>query len=219
MDLPLLRRSFNSALIVQEDTTGDGLTVVGRVVPYNEISKPNQDAPGAPVYRERFIRGALAGMNGYLHRVKLAMEHDSPGYVNTVGKAIGLDERDDGAWVTFRLYEREAERARDHLQSTHDGLSLEFYALSSWRASDGVLERRRVKVHRVAAVPEAAYRTAKVLALRGQAQPTDPEPDQPDDPNAPQEPLQPAERTRLDEALAIRAQLMRDAPRIAGRQS
>jgi len=211
----LLRRAFAEQLHVREDADGDGLTVYGRVVPYGETCV-HQDDPGGPLYRERFIRGALSGMANYLHRVKLGMEHES-GYVANVGKAVELDERADGAWVTFRLYRQDAEKARDHLETTHRGLSLEFYSLHSPPGRDGVLERRSVKVHRVAAVPEPAYRGAQVLAVRSQA------PDAKDTPQG-QEPAndgqpapQRAARANLDEALAIRAQLVRDAPQIAGR--
>lgn len=220
MDGLLLRRAFAETLHVREDSTGDGLTVYGRVVPYGEVVV-HQDEPGGPLYRERFVHGALAGMAHYLHRVKLGMEHES-GYVSNVGRAVELDERLDGAWVTFRLYRQDAEKARDHLDpvtGTHRGLSLEFYAPEGrpFVGADGVLERRRVRVHRVAAVPDPAYRGAHVLAVRSQAPLTEGALVVQEAPKEPQEALQPAERTRLDEALAIRAQLMRDAPTIAGR--
>lgn len=205
----LLRRAYGEQLLIREDTTGDGLTVYGRVVPYGEVTI-HQDDDGPP-YRERFIRGALSGMANYLHRVKLGMEHES-GYVSNVGRAVEIDERPDGAWVTFRLYRQDAEKARDHLETTHRGLSLEFYSLHAPRASDGVLERRSVRVHRVAAVPDPAYKGAGVLAVRSQATDTEPDPQVPAEPNEPQPVLQRATRPNLDEALAIRAALNFPAP-------
>lgn len=214
MDGLLLRRAFAETLHVREDSTGDGLTVFGRVVPYGEVTV-HQDETG-PMYRERFVHGALAGMANYLHRVKLGMEHES-GYVSNVGRAVELDERADGAWVAFRLYRQDAEKARDHLETTHRGLSLEFYAGPPFRAADGVLERRSVRVHRVAAVPDPAYRGARVLAIRSQAPAVEGALVVEEAPIGPQEAAQPAERTRLNEALSIRAQLMRDTPTIAGR--
>jgi HK97 family phage prohead protease len=215
----LLRRAFSETLHVRTDSTGDGLTVEGRVVPYGEVVI-HQDEPGGPIYRERFVYGALSGMVAYLHRVKLGMEHES-GYVSNVGRAVKLEDKADGAYVTFRLYRQDAEKALDHLDPTHGthrGLSLEFYAIDRpYRASDGVLERRRVKVHRVAAVQDPAYKRAEVVSIREAAKLAQGAPEDQEAPDAPQEAPQPAERTRLDEALAIRAQLQRDAPTIAGR--
>jgi phage head maturation protease len=206
----LLRRAFDLALKV-DPTDGDGRTVTGRVVPYGETIV-HQDGPGQPIYRERFVRGALADMGRYLHRVKLGMEHES-GYLSNVGKAIAIDDQLDGAHVTFRLYEHDAEKARDHLESTHEGLSLEFYNTGPIiRSADGVVERTRVRVYRVAALTEQAYKGAKVLAVRSAAEPVEGEQDNPQDGQAPQEPPQPVYRARLDEALAIRAEIERARP-------
>lgn len=137
-------------------------TAYGRVVPYGEVAMFAEDGQ---VKRERFVRGALAHAARAWFRVVLYYSHADV-LSNRLGYGMALDERDDGAWSTFRLDPSAYERARDALTTTHDALSLGFYSLSSRVAPDGVVDRLRVSVAHVAAVPEAAYAGARLLTVR-----------------------------------------------------
>lgn len=149
------------------DAGDDGRTVYGRVVPYGEtIEFVDGLENGQPIIkRERFIRGSLARQSKAWHLVMLSFEH-LPGFANTVGYGRKLEEADDGAYATFRLYERDAAKAREMLVESHKGLSLEFRALQDRLAADGVIERLRVHVEAVSMVADPAYIGAQVLAIR-----------------------------------------------------
>lgn len=211
----LLVRSFAYPLEVR-DVAGspDRLTVYGRVVPYGEVVLHDNHVPGGKMFRERFVLGALADVDRYVHRVKLGFEHES-GYVSNVGRGLTVEERADGGYMTFKLYRQDAEKAVDHLETTHRGLSLEFYNLHKRTASDGVTERLRVQLVRVAALEDPAYRGAMVLGVRNRTQegasPDEGAQDQ-DAGNSPQEGAQPPARPNLDQALAIRDAMIRDNP-------
>src|SRR5215471_1423418 len=137
-------------------------TAYGRVVSYGEVA---MFAEGGEVKRERFVRGALAAASRAWHRVVLYYSHADV-LTNRMGHGLSLEERDDGAWSTFRLDPSSYERARDALTTTHDGLSLGFYSHTSRLAADGVIDRLRVTVEHVAAVTEGAYSGARLLAVR-----------------------------------------------------
>lgn len=141
----------------------DRRTIFGRVVPYGEIAVFT-DHDGR-TKRERFVRGSLAEQAKAWHRVTLTFEH-LQGFANTIGYGRSLEESDDGAYASFRLYERDADKAREMLEESHRGLSLEFLAINDRLAADGVIDRQRVWVERVSMVPDAAYAGAEVLAIR-----------------------------------------------------
>lgn len=144
---------------------GDGRMVYGRVVPYGEVIPFVDEYDGNKVKHERFILGALARQVNAWDRVTLAFEHEG-GFRNTIGYGQQLQELDDGAYGSFRLYEADAPKAREVLTTSHKGLSLEFVNLRDRLAADGVIDRVRVHVARVAAVPDAAYDGAQILAVR-----------------------------------------------------
>jgi hypothetical protein len=176
-------------------------TAYGRVVPYGEVALFAEDGE---VKRERFVRGALAQAARAWFRVVLYYSHADT-LSNRMGYGLSLEERDDGAWSTFRLDPSAYERARDALTTTHDGLSLGFYSLSSRLAPDGVVDRVRVTVAHVAAVPEAAYAGARLLTIRNAAEsPADVtgEGEPPDGSADPGAGLSAGRTPRLDTALA-----------------
>lgn len=144
---------------------GDGRTVYGRVVPYGEVIEFVDPYDNDRLKRERFVRGALARQAEAWHRVTLTFEHHA-GFRDTIGYGRSLQELDDGAWATFRLYESDASKAREALTTSHRGLSLEFLSLADRLAGDGVIDRTRVHVQRVAAVPDSAYMGAGIVAVR-----------------------------------------------------
>lgn len=170
------RRQFASPLEFR-DAAGknDGRTVFGRIVPYGEVIEFLDE--DNIVKRERFELGSLAGAVPSWDRVTLSFEHhpDGPGFANTIGWGMrnGLTEAEDGAYASFRLYAHDAAKAREALQESHRGLSLEFYARRSEVDADGVIVRRDVRVVRVAAVPDPAYMGASVMAVRSEAAPAE----------------------------------------------
>ena len=159
-------RQFAFALNVTDfEDRSDGRTVYGRIVPYGETIDFVDAYDGNAVKRERFERGALRGQaNGAWGRVTLAFEHE-PGFGNTIGYGKKMEERSDGAYASFRLYEPDADRARAMISESHRGLSLEFEEVTT-RIESGIHVRQQVYVRRVGIVPDPAYMGAQVLAMR-----------------------------------------------------
>jgi HK97 family phage prohead protease len=152
------------------DTEGDGRTVVGRIVPYGETIRFVDPYDGNQVKQERFVRGAFAKQAGSSAwaRVLLTYEHDD-GFTNILGYGRDLEERDDGAYATFRLYEADAAKARDMIEHSHRGLSVAFSTRKRGRTDpDGVVVRDDVRAERVGITNDPAYSGAKVLAVRNQ---------------------------------------------------
>ena len=165
-------RHFSSPLELRDAGNGDGRTVFGRIVPYGEVIT-FRDNDGA-LKRERFAEGSLTDDARAWHRVLLSFEHhEMPGFANTIGYGVqnSVEERNEGAYASFRLYKQDAEKGREALTTSHRGLSLEFYPLSSSVDQDGVIVRNKVKVVRVAAVVDPAYLGAEVIGVR-QADPS-----------------------------------------------
>jgi HK97 family phage prohead protease len=180
------RRAFALGLEVRG---GDGRTVFGRIVPYGEVIR-FVDSDGQ-VKRERFAPGAFAEDARAWHRVMLSFEHER-GFASTIGYGVqgSHEEREDGAYASFRLYKQDSDKAREALTSSHRGLSLEFYPLVDRIDVDGTIVRERVRTERVSAVPDPAYSQAEVLSVRANDRP-------PSTPN-------------LDETRAFLAQLRRE---------
>lgn len=144
---------------------GDGRTVYGRIVPYGEVIAFVDEYDGNKIKRERFHRGALADQVKAWHRVTLTFDH-LDGFANTIGYGRQLQELDDGAYATFRLYERDAAKAKEMIEDSHRGLSLEFYAKDDRNDPDGVIGRYRVDARRVTLTNDPAYTGSEVLAVR-----------------------------------------------------
>lgn len=159
-------RQFATTLEVRDvSDAGDGRTVYGRIVPYGEVVS-FLDHDGA-VRRERFVRGAFAKQSGAASRVTLSFEHQE-GFQNTVGYGSKLLEQDDGAYATFRLYESDARKVAEMIDTSHGGLSVEFEPRGTRDEVDdqGVIVRRSVHLRRVGITGTPAYSGAEVLAVR-----------------------------------------------------
>src|SRR5262245_30929365 len=113
-----LRRYPLSLEIRDVAGNGDGRTVYGRIVPYDEVTSFVDEYDNNIVKRERFVRGALAPQLRAWHLVALAFDHER-GFANTIGYGRTLEELDDGAYASFRLYERDAAKAREMLVDSH----------------------------------------------------------------------------------------------------
>jgi HK97 family phage prohead protease len=162
-------RQFPSSFAVGDfHMEGDGRTVLGRIVPYGETISFVDPYDGGKVKQERFVPGAIAKQSspGAWSRVLLSFQHED-GFENTIGYGRELQDREDGAYATFRLYQADADKAREMMEHSHKGLSMEFEARGRDEFdADGVIVRRNVRVRRVGITNDPAFVGAKVLAVR-----------------------------------------------------
>ena len=157
-------RQFPVTFSIQDG--GDGRTVYGRIVPYGEVISFIDQYDGDRIKKERFVPGAFAKQSRAWNRVSLSFRHDN-GFDNTIGYGRELQEMDDGAYATFRLYEADANKAREMMANSHGGLSLEFESRKLDRMDDnGVIIRDNVHVRRVGITDDPAYLGAEILAVR-----------------------------------------------------
>lgn len=159
----------------------DGRTLEGRIVPYNEptnIVEANDETGTLDRYREQFLPNSMAAMvQGFNARggnvskrsnvfVPLLIAH-TDNFDNMIGHAIELEERDDGAYATFRLYDDERiTKIRSVLTESHTGLSVSFRDIKMPRMIDGVVSRVQVAINHVAATPTPAYAGAGIASMR-----------------------------------------------------
>jgi len=162
VDRRLEIRSFPETLKFLDG--GDGRTVYGKVVPFG-VTTEFEDHDGS-IKREKFIRGALTQAAKAWNRVVFYYTHLDL-LPNRMGHGLELEQREDGAYGTFRLDASVADRAREVLTTSHGGLSLGFFPDITRISDDGVHNRIKVSVEHVGAVPEGAYDDARVLAIRG----------------------------------------------------
>lgn len=154
----------------------DGRTVEGRIVPYGEIADVVDIHPETgklAKYREQFLPHSFThavqysrarGNAGFIH---LNLEHDETMQAR-IGYAKELDERDDGVYGIFRLYQsRDLEKTQSMLGESHTGLSVKFADVRPVKILNDVVSHVQVALMNVAATPQPAYRNAKVMALRG----------------------------------------------------
>lgn len=171
------RAFYTSGLHFRDD--GDGRTVEGRIVPYNEIATVVEvDDTGKVIkYDEMFLphscarmaQGALARNNA--HWIKLLLDHDE-GFDRWIGGGVMLWEEDDGAYASFRLHrDQNLDKVRSILEDTHSGLSIHFADIKPPREVDGVRQRVQVHIDHVAATPTPAYVGAGITAMRETGEP------------------------------------------------
>lgn len=143
----------------------DDGTLTGICVPFDEVSPFTEHTGG-----ERFTRGAFARtLERGPRKVRLKSLHSES---MPVGVATELQEREDGLYGTFRLYDTpEGRAARERAaQGVYGGLSIEFRPVQERRAADGVTEVTEAALHAVALELEPAYAGARVLAVRSVAE-------------------------------------------------
>lgn len=129
--------------------------ITGRVIPYGEQILVR----GRP---ESFTIGALEGITAA--KVKLFDHHD-----RAVGKAIALEERQDGAYASF--YVSKTARGNELLELASDGvLSFSPGFVPGTQTRDGVHTRIQ-SMPEVSLVSMPAYSGAQVLAVREQENP------------------------------------------------
>lgn len=146
---------------------GDG-EFTGRAVPYG------LEVELFPGLREVFRRGAFAAQMKDPGRVKVAYRHGE-----IIGRAVELEERDDGLWVRGRISDDadlpDARKALAQLRSgLIDELSVGFQPIKGGMTvtddDKGTLwEHKRAALREISVVPWGAYgRKAKVSAVRSE---------------------------------------------------
>lgn len=184
-----------------EFSEGDGRTIEARIVPYNTptrvVDLPEHGGRGIP-YMEEWLPGSFERQTRAVERIKVFVnvEHEE-GIRGIVGHGIGLEDRGDALYGTFRIHDnvdgnKTLELVREGLLG---GISLEARALRSV-PKDGVVQRVRAHLDKVALCREPAFTDAEVLAVR---EAPDPEPEQPT-PDPEPEPV-PAKTAEFEEAL------------------
>ena len=158
----------------------DGRTLTGCIVPYGQIADIVElnDDNQIVRYREQFLLHSLAataqGFNargGSVSRasncfVPLLIDH-TDNFDSLIGHAVELDDRDDGAYASFRLYDdTNIVKIRSVLTESHKGLSIAFRDVRAPKVIDDVVSRVQVHVGHVAATPTPTYVGAGIQSLR-----------------------------------------------------
>lgn len=160
----LLRRDVETDVQLRDDgDNGDGRTLDIRLVPWDVVAE-------TPDGREMFRRGAFEG----IEPGTVSLESQRHGG-ELVGRAVSLEERDDGGWMSARVSKTRA--GDDLLELIRDGVcraaSIEFAPIGQRRRRDGVTERTRVDLRRVAVLERGSYPGAGVMAIREEPSMTD----------------------------------------------
>ena len=165
MDELVIERSLPAPAL---EPIGDGWTVYGRAVPYNQEQQVSDD--GVTVYLEEFATAAFCRDVAKGGRwVNLMLGHVGDDGDRFLGRLVGLEEFEDGLYPSFRL-----DRSHPQAEAARSG------ELTSWSVSAHVYRSR--KIHRagrevmvrevcglrhVAATPRPQYAGAGVLVARG----------------------------------------------------
>lgn len=143
----------------------DERTLGGLCVPYNSPATVSDDG-GKTTYREMFAPGAFGRQLGAARRVSLKYRHGG-GVLDTVGAATQLEERDDGLFGIFRVFDGivgdQALTLVD--EGVLGGLSIGGIPVRSTRTADGTVVRQRVHLNEISLCEEPAYAGA-VLSVR-----------------------------------------------------
>jgi hypothetical protein len=142
----------------------------GRFLPFAEQALVAD--PGVVPYHEVFMPGCMTRMcqvarqRGNAGFIGLDLDH-SEQFDHRIGYAREIEQRDDGGYGVFRLYEgAQLEKVRSMLAESHTGLSVNFHDVAKPRLIEGVTQRTQIHVVSVAATPMPSYAGAKVLSLR-----------------------------------------------------
>jgi phage head maturation protease len=166
-----LRRSVELGALQLRD---DGRTVHGKIVPFREAARVTQRSADGKIesFDEMFAPGSLtaccqlAQRRGNAGWIALNLDHDES-FDARVGYATELEQREDGGYATFRLFDGpQLPKVRSMIEESHKGLSVMFDDVAKPRIVGGVRERVQVYLHHVAATPSPVYSGAGVLAMR-----------------------------------------------------
>ncbi len=160
-DRPTLTRTFEA---IEMGADGRNLEIL--CVPFNTPTRVS-DSKDTPPYVEEFLPGAFDGASKAPNRVWLDFEHQVA--INgLLGHGTEFEERADALYGRFRVTEHpDGDKAlaliRDRVLT---GASVMFQPLRSLRTPEGVVQRAKVHLDRVALCRIGAYAEAQVLAVR-----------------------------------------------------
>jgi phage head maturation protease len=145
-----------------------------RILPWGIVGR-TADGP------ERFRRGAFRGVDPGDVTLEAIGPHGAEPGVTLAGRAVAIEDRDDGLYGTFRVSRT---RAGDELlelagDGTYRAASAVFEPEpnGSRIVDGGVIERTRARLRRVGIVERGAYPGAAVLAVRSAGEREDPMPE------------------------------------------
>ncbi len=153
----------------------DDNTVTGRIAPFDEVTEvldTHPDTGKVSRFKEVMRRGAfqkmIAGLSarGWTGAVSLNLDHKQD-VSNTIGYAVEIEERSDGAWGVFKLYEDgSTEKVKSMMRTSHKGMSVGFRPVKHHTDSSGLVERLMVHIDHVAVTPTPQYAGAGVASVR-----------------------------------------------------
>lgn len=161
----LAKRSFPVELY-----PGVGRTVDLRIVPYGERATVADGLGGVPFgvqYEEEFLPGVFDGQLNAAHRVYLDHEHGDK-LSDVVGRGLELASRSDGFYGSFRfLDDADGDKALLLVrEGVLTGASVSCFFKKSIRTANGVVQRAKAHLDRVALCRQGVYPGAVVLGLR-----------------------------------------------------
>lgn len=167
-----MKRAFDSVLEFKEDAR----EVFGRIFPFHQRARVREMENGQLVdYTEEFLPGCTQRMRQVAQRrgggptwISFTIDHDSA-FDSRLGFCTNMNEEDDGAYGTFRLYDGpHLPKVRSMLMESHKGLSVEFSDVATPVISNGgaLRQRRQINVAHVTATPIPIYEAAGILAMR-----------------------------------------------------
>jgi uncharacterized protein len=166
----LLERPLEDALELRHDEPGDpaaGRTVRLRIAPWGVVATvpPDPGDPRAQGYRETFLRGAFEGVDP----TRVTIEAGGHGR-QLVGRGTAIEELDDAAYLDAVIARTASgdellELAR---AGVYRDVSVAFAPTpgGSRRRRDGVTERTRADLRRVAILERGAYPGAQLVHIR-----------------------------------------------------
>jgi HK97 family phage prohead protease len=153
---------------VDLEVRGDGRTIVGIAVPFNQPT-PIRDMHGS--YDEVFRRGAFARTiaEGGARRVKVLANHRSSEL--PLGRAELLREDTNGLYAELRISATDA--GDEVLTLVRDGaldaLSISFSPVRSNKTRAGLVERLEARLREISVVGFPAYVGAAITGVRAEA--------------------------------------------------
>jgi HK97 family phage prohead protease len=165
----LLHREFAAKV-----TAGDGRTVDVKIVPYGEQIEHNDGLGGVPkgvMYREEWAAGAFDHQLSAANRVLANCEHER-GIRGVVGHGLVLRSDPDGLYGSFKIHDTDAGTTALTLirEGIFDSVSLEAHARKAVKTAAGVIRRVKADLVGVSFSRFGAYPSAKVLAIREEAE-------------------------------------------------
>jgi HK97 family phage prohead protease len=163
-----IRREFAVTL---SRAGADQRTLGGCCVPYNRATTVSDDR--VSMYREMFAPGCfgrqLAGTT--VSRIALKYRHGE-GLLDTVGRATQLDERDDGLWGMFRVFEGVVGDQALVLvdEGLLTGLSVSGVPMRTTKTADGTVVRERLHLTEISLCEQPAYSDALVSVRRSRVE-------------------------------------------------